>query len=86
MKAICIKTCYIKDRYCEAGNVYEFPDGFPLDYFKRLDEPEVADMAETKIRTANDFFTCLYCGKQFKVRIALTGHMRSHLAKKKEVT
>ena len=83
MKAICVKTCYINDRYCEAGDVFELPDGFPLDYFTRLDEPEVA---EVKVSPVTPSFKCEVCGKTFKAKIALLGHKRSHLGKKKEVT
>ena len=82
MRVICIRTCYIRDHYFEEGNVYELPDDFPLDHLKRLDKLEAIDIAENKIKTTDDFWTCPHCGKQFRAKIALAGHMRSHLKKK----
>jgi hypothetical protein len=93
MRVACKVTCYISDRYMEAGEAYELPDNFPIveAYFKRLDEPEVAEVKaeETEAVTATtepenvveevaEGFKCEVCGKVCKNKIGLTGHMRSH--------
>ena len=92
MRVICTVTCYISDRYCEAGNAYELPDDFPIvdAYFKRLDVQEVKSV-ETEAVTATteaekpmtakeavNAFVCPTCQKEFKKKIGLIGHTRTH--------
>ena len=93
MKAICLRTCYVRDRYCEAGNIFDLPGDFPLDHFKRLDEPEVAEVKAEPIepitatteaekpmtpKEAVNAFVCPTCQKEFKSKIGLIGHSRTH--------
>lgn len=57
MKAQCIKTCYIRDRYCEEGKVYDLPDDFPMKYFINLEKPVevevVTEVTDTITATSN---------------------------------
>jgi len=82
MKVACTVTCYIDDRYMEAGEAYELPDDFPIvdAYFQRLDVPKVKAEAEKPMTTkeAVNAFVCPTCGKSFRAKIGLLGHSRTH--------
>ena len=85
MKVACTVTCYIDDRYMEAGEAYELPDDFPIvdGYFQRLDVPKVkAEEAEAEkpmtAKEAVNAFVCPTCQKEFKKKIGLIGHSRTH--------
>ncbi len=44
--------------------------------------PNVELVEDAPIKTTDDFYTCNACGKQFKNKLGLTGHMRSHMKEK----
>ena len=46
MKLLCLRDCFVNDRFHKEGVIYEYPDNYEyyLKNFKRLEEPKVDEV------------------------------------------
>ena len=77
MKYKCLRVCYVNDVLWQEGKIYDLPDSM-------VKSPKNFVSLEEQIEEKKkEGFICNACGKEFPIKVALAGHMRSHLEKRK---
>lgn len=80
MKALCLRDCYVGERFWKKGETYELPDGMYKSEknFRAIGVELEPTKGVTPTTEAETGFVCEVCGKVCKNKIGLIGHMKSH--------
>ena len=78
MKFLCLRDCYVNDRFWHQGEVYELPEAMEKSEknFKPIEEP-IPDAPELPTSPVESNI-CPVCGKECKSPFGLRAHMRKH--------
>ena len=74
MKYICLRNCYVNDRFWHQGEVYELPDDMVK---SEKNFKPVSDVPESPTSPAEGN-VCPVCGKECKSPFGLKAHTRIH--------